>query len=59
MNIYEENGYASRKDYLQSLAEDFELPYESVLIVADLLGEDEAFDGLVVALEDAAESGVY
>lgn len=59
MNIYEENGYASRKDYLLSLAEDFDIPYESVLIVADLLGEGEDFDGLVVALEDASESGVY
>lgn len=47
MNIYQENGYESREDYLQCLADDYGVPYESVLIIADLLGESEMFDGLV------------
>lgn len=55
MNIYEENGYESREDYLQCLADDYGVPYESVLIIADMLGEDEDFDGLVSAIEDIAE----
>lgn len=54
MNIYEENGYESREDYLQCLADDYGVPYESVLIIADMLGESEMFDGLLSSIEDIA-----
>lgn len=54
-NIYEENGYLDREDYLKSLAEINELDLEDVVRpLAEMLGEDEDFDGLIVALEDAA-----
>lgn len=51
-NPYHENGYENREEYLASLAEDYSLPLETVRQVADLLGRDEDFDGLVTALED-------
>ena len=49
MSIYEENGYADRKDYLRGLAEEYGT---KVYILADLLGPNEDFDGLVTGLED-------
>jgi len=55
MNVYQENGYKDRKDYLKSLAEDFDMEYEDVLMLATTLGEEEDFDGLVTALEDYCE----
>lgn len=54
MNIYQENGYKSRKDYLESLAAEYDVDYQSVACLAVLLGEEESFDGLVSAIEDMA-----
>ena len=51
-NIYQENGYADRDDYLTCLSEDYGVPIESVYSLAEMLGEHEDFDGLVSALED-------
>ena len=51
-NIYQENGYADRDDYLTCLSEDYGVPIESVYNLAEMLGENEDFDGLVSALED-------
>ena len=51
-NIYVENGYENREDYLRALAEDTGTDYETVLGYAELLGEEEDFDGLVIMLED-------
>ena len=44
MNIYQENGYTSRKDYLQSLAEEYGVDYQTVAYLASLLGSSEDFD---------------
>lgn len=52
MSIYTDNGYTSRKDYLNSLAEDYGVDKEDVYAMAALLGPDEDFDGLVSMLED-------
>ena len=52
-NIYQENGYADRNDYLNCLSEDYGISIESVYSLAEMLGEHEDFDGLVCALEDA------
>lgn len=54
-NPYKSNGYENRKDYLKSLAEDFGVSLTTVLILAETLGPDEDFDGLVVMLEDYAD----
>jgi len=52
MNDYTAHGYASRWDYLDSLAEDFDIDRDTVYMMADLLGPTEDFDGLVTSLED-------
>lgn len=52
MTVYEENGYTSRKDYLECLAEDYGMEYKGVVMLANTLGAEEDFDGLVTALED-------
>ena len=39
MTVYEENGFTSRKEYLKSLAEDYDMDYEDVEMLAATLGE--------------------
>lgn len=58
MSIYQENGYENRRDYLESLAEDYNISFLTVLSLADILGPTEDFDGLINALEDI-EEGIY
>ena len=55
MNVYQENGYKDRKDYLKYLAEDFDMEYKDVLMLATTLGEEEDFDALITSLEDYCE----
>ena len=50
MNPYTENGFADRQDYLRSLCDEY--PEDMVFALADLLGPNEDFDGLVTSLED-------
>lgn len=56
-NIYQENGYYNREDYLRCLSEDWDIPFTTVKMLADILGPNEDFDGLVTTLEDADEMG--
>ena len=49
----QENGYADRDDYLTCLSEDYGVSIEDVYSLAEMLGENEDFDGLVCVLEDA------
>lgn len=51
-NIYKENGYENRKEYLESLAEDYGIDYGTVAMLASMLGASEDFDGLISTLED-------
>lgn len=51
-NIYQQNGYKNREEYLQSLSEEYEVDIEVVLTLSLVLGESEDFDGLVTSLED-------
>lgn len=51
-DIYVSNGYDSRKQYLESLADDMGVDIETVTALADILGPNEDFDGLVTSLED-------
>ena len=48
-NPYIENGFNNRKEYLESLCEEYDP--QAVYALADLLGPDEDFDGLVTSLE--------
>jgi hypothetical protein len=53
-SIYVRFGFEDRNGYLDSLAEDYLIPKESVYALANLLGPEEDFDGLLTSLEDAA-----
>jgi hypothetical protein len=55
MNVYQEQGYESRRDYLDSLADDMEIDRSTVYMMAQMLGPSEDFDGLVTSLEDYAD----
>jgi len=50
MTVYQDQGFATRRAYLESLCEEY--PPEAVYVLADLLGPSEDFDGLVTSLED-------
>lgn len=41
-----------RREYLNNLAEDYGVSKGTVYALADLLGQDEDYDGLISALED-------
>lgn len=51
-NTYTDNGYKDRAEYLSAISEDYAVDIETVQCLADLLGENEDFDGLISALED-------
>lgn len=50
-DVYVENGYANREEYLQALCDEY--PEDAVRALADVLGPEEDFDGLVTMLEDS------
>lgn len=56
MNVYQENGFNTRREYLVSLAEDFDVDESVVFSLASVLGSSEDFDGLVSSLEDFADA---
>ena len=56
-DVYQENGFDDRDDYLLSLAEDYGVPLDAVMAMAEVLGPEEDFDGLVSNLEDAMYGG--
>lgn len=49
MNVYQQNGFDNRQEYLDMLAEEYG---DAVYSIADMFGENEDFDGLVTTLED-------
>jgi hypothetical protein len=51
-NVYQENGYENREEYLKSLSEEYGVDEDIVFVLADMLGPNEDFDGLVSELED-------
>ena len=54
-NNYQDYGFENRREYLKDLANTYEVDYSQVRMIADLLGPEEDFDGLVVELEDFSE----
>ena len=54
-SIYTQKGYANRIAYLRHLANEYEVDLGSVLSLAELLGPDEDFDGLVEELKDFSQ----
>lgn len=53
--VYQHLGFETRRDYLIDLAEDFGIPESVVFSLANMLGSDEDFDGLVTACDDYAQ----
>lgn len=51
-NVYVENGYADRKEYLECLADDYDIDLGTVFSLAEILGPEEDFDAMVMTLED-------
>lgn len=54
MNIYKENGFTDRNDYLDFLADEYDVSAYKVHALANILGESEDFDGLVTMVQDAS-----
>jgi len=54
-DIYTDNGYTDRAEYLDSLAEEYGMDINVVLNLAELLGPNEDFDGLVTTLQDLSQ----
>ena len=54
-SIYLERGYNTRREYLEALADDYGVPFDTVQWLASVLGEAEDFAGLLVALDRTAE----
>lgn len=54
--LYED--YGGRDEYLESLADEYGVDLVVVLALADALGPNEDFDGLVTSLEDESR-GYY
>ena len=54
-DIYQHKGYDNRADYLASLAEDYGISILAVISLAQLLGPEEDFDGLVSSIQDLPE----
>lgn len=52
---YIEQGYKNRHDYLRCMSDDYGVPIDVVYAIADLLGPNEDFDGLINALEDYSD----
>ena len=53
--FYKEKGFDNRRGYLLGLAEEYSVDADTVFALADTLGPDEDFDGLINAIQDAAE----
>ena len=54
-NVYKIAGYQDRTAYLESLAIQYGTDYHTVKDLADFLGENEDFDGLLSALEEMGD----
>lgn len=52
MDKYQRLGYEDRRDYLNSLSDEYGVSDVVVYSLAEMLGENEDFDGLIVALQD-------
>lgn len=50
--LLQEEGYDDIQQYLEFLSDAFGIRFGEVEILAETLGEDELFDGLITALED-------
>lgn len=54
-SVYTERGFKNRKDYLETLADEYGLDVAVVYNLAELYGASEDFDGLLATLDDLAD----
>ena len=59
MSIYTDKGFKSREDYLDSLANDYDVDINLVLIAATMLGDKQDFDRLVSTIRILPLEGEY
>ena len=57
MSIYTDKGYENRKDYIQTIADDYGVDLFQVVELATLLGPEEDFDGLISMIDELAMFG--
>lgn len=57
LKVYVNQGYINRQHYLHDLADNNGVDYEIVKALAEMLGPNEDFDGLVSEIEDYASMG--
>ena len=55
IDMLKEQGYSDLDDYLMSLSTDYGVPVNLVVSLAEILGENELFDGLPCCLESYTE----
>lgn len=49
--IYMKNGYLTRGEYLNSLVDEYDIPFDTIISLSTILGSSEDFDGLLSAIE--------
>ena len=52
IEAYNERGFNTRREYLESLAVEYDVDEDVVFALASFLGANEDFDGLITSLED-------
>jgi hypothetical protein len=57
MDIYQENGYENRDQYLEALSFDYGVDIDVVNSLSSMLGSNEDFDGLISAINDYINMG--
>ncbi len=55
MNIYQQNGYANRHEYFESLAAQYGVGINTVNQIAFVLGHSNDFNGLIKSLDVATQ----
>lgn len=55
LDPYVSNGFKDRAEYLLHLSDEYMVPLDTVESLAETLGENEDFDGLVTAVQDITE----
>lgn len=54
--IYLRHGYSNRDEYLDYLAEEYNVEVSVINDLSSFIGQDEDFDGLISALDDMVDS---
>jgi len=58
LELYHEHGVKCRRSYIAALADDYGVARVIAFAIADALGPEEDFDGLVTELQDLEGQGI-